>query len=142
MMDGEPPDSGPADSGSDAAALPGTSAGYRWTVTSVARRHKRVAAGALAVVVAVIAVTLITTVSSSARRQPFSDAASCTQWAAGTRGQKLAYAHLYIDEYGRFADTARNAARVEAAIDRACTKASYLGEADDLSVLAGIRHAF
>ena len=103
--------------------------------------HKRLAAAAIVVVIAVVAVTIATTVSNPSR-QPLSDSASCTQWAAGTPAQKVAYAHLYINEYGRFANTARNAAAVETAVDKACTKASYLGEADDISVLASLRHAF
>jgi hypothetical protein len=132
-------DSGSAPPGAPAAS--GPSAGHRWTVTALVRAHKRLAAGSIVVVVALIAVTLLTTVSSPSR-QPLSDSASCTQWAAGTPAQKTAYSHLYIDEYGRFANTARNAAAVETAIDKACTKASYLGEADDISVLASLRHAF
>jgi hypothetical protein len=126
---------------SDHPAAPGPSADHRWTLTALVRAHKRVAAGSIAVVLAVIAVTIVTTVSSPSR-QPLSDSASCTQWAAGTPAQKLAYSHLYINEYGRFANTARDAATVETTIDKACTKASYLGEADDVSVLAGVRHAF
>jgi hypothetical protein len=122
-------------------AAPGPTAGDRWTVRALVLAHKRVAAGSIVVLLVVFVVTLVTTVSSPSR-QPLSDSASCTQWAAGTSAQKVAYSHLYINEYGRFANTARNAAAVETAINQACTKASYLGEADDLSVLAGIRHAF
>jgi hypothetical protein len=115
--------------------------GERWSLTSLIRRHKRIAAGSIAVVLALVAVTLVTTVTSPSR-QPLADSASCAQWAAATPGQKTAYSHVYIEEYGRFANTAARAAAVEAAINQACTKASYLGEADDLSILAGIRHAF
>jgi hypothetical protein len=128
-----------APSGNPAASGPG--ADHRWTLTALVLAHKRVAAGSIVVVLAVIAVTIATTVSSPSR-QPLSDSASCTQWAAGTPAQKIAYSHLYINEYGRFANTARNAADVETAINKACTKASYLGEADDMSVLASLRHAF
>ncbi len=134
-------DTDPGSASPGAPAAPGPSAGHRWTFTGLVLGHKRLAAAAIVVVVALIAVTLLTTVSSPSR-QPLSDSASCTQWAAGTSAQKTAYSHLYIDEYGRFANTARNAAAVETAIDKACTKASYLGEADDISVLASLRHAF
>jgi hypothetical protein len=119
----------------------GSSADHRWTLTSLMLRHKRVAAASIVLVLAAIAATLATTVSSPSR-QPLSDSATCTQWAAATPGQKLAYAHVYINEYGRFANTARNAASVEKTIDKRCTKASYLGEADDVSVLASLRNAF
>ena len=123
------------------AAAPSSSSGHRWTLMSLMVRHKRVAAVSIVLVVAAIAATLITTVSSPSR-QPLSDSATCTQWAAATPGQKIAYAHLYINEYGRFANTARKAASVEAAINRQCTRASYLGEADDMSILASLRNAF
>lgn len=129
------------DAHSDDPAASGVSAEHRWTLTALARKHKRVAAASTAVVLAVIAVTIVTTVSSRGR-ESLSDSASCTQWAAGTPAQKIAYSHVYINEYGRFANTARNAVAVETAINKACTKASYLGEADDISVLASLRHAF
>jgi hypothetical protein len=128
-----------APSGNPAAS--GPTAGDRWTFRSFVLAHKRVAVGSIVVLLVVIVVTIVTTVSSPSR-QPLSDAASCTQWAAGTSAQKVAYSHLYINEYGRFANTAPNAAAVETAINKACIKASYLGEADDMSVLAGLRHAF
>ena len=128
-----------SDPGDTAAS--GASAHERWTLTSLMLGHKRVAAGSIVLVLAVIAVTIVTTVSSPSR-QPLSASASCTQWAAGTSAQKIAYSHLYINEYGRVPNTARYAAAVETAINKACTKASYLGEADDISVLASLRHAF
>jgi len=128
-----------ARSGNPAAA--GSSADHRWTLTALVLGHKRFAAGSIVVVLALIAATIVTTVSSPSR-QPLSDSASCTQWAAGTPAQKIAYSHLYINEYGRFPNTARYATAVEAAINKACTTASYLGEADDISVLASLRHAF
>jgi hypothetical protein len=123
------------------SAPSGPSANHRWTLTSLVLRHKRVAAVSIVIVLGAVAATLITTVSSPSR-QPLSDSASCTQWAAASPGQKIDYAHLYINEYGRFANTAGNAASVEKAIDRQCTKASYLGEADDMSILGSLRNAF
>jgi hypothetical protein len=128
-----------APSGNPAAS--GPSADHRWTVTALVRAHKRVAAASIVIVLALVVVTIVTTVWSSSR-QPLSDSASCTQWAAGTPAQKLAYSHLYINEYGRSPNTALYAAALEAAINKACIKASYLGEADDASVLASLRHAF
>lgn len=128
-----------SDSGSSAA--PAESVEGPWTLTSAARRHPRITAISLVVVLALLAVTLLTTVSRP-HRQPLSGSASCSQWAAAAPRQQLAYSHLYIDEYGRSADTSAEAATVSAAITRGCTRASYLGEADDVSVLAALRHAF
>ncbi|MGH2910780.1 MAG: hypothetical protein ACRDK8_15990 [Solirubrobacteraceae bacterium] len=123
------------------SAAPGPGGPERWTLTSLMRRHPRVTAASVAVVVIVVAVTLLTTFSG-ARRQPLGDSASCSQWAAATAAQQTAYSHVYINEYGRVANTAQNAAAVRAAIGKACTHASYLGEAGDITVLAGLRHAF
>ena len=123
------------------AAAPGPSAEERWTFTALVRRHPRVTAVSLALVIAAVAVTVLTTVSSP-HRVTLSDSASCSQWAAATPAQQTAYAHLYINEYGRFANTAARAASVRAQIARDCTHASYLGEADDISILAALRRAF
>jgi hypothetical protein len=120
---------------------PDATPGSRWTLASLVRRHPRVAGASLALVIVLVAVTILTSVSDP-HRQPLSDSASCSQWAAATRAQQTAYAHLYINEYGRFANTAGHAAALTAAIDKACTHASYLGEADDISILASLRHAF
>jgi hypothetical protein len=128
-------DTDPAGSG------PAPGVGGQWTLLALARRHPRMAAASLALVSGLVAVTILTTVASP-RRAALSDAASCSQWAAATPAQQTAYAHLYIDEYGRTADTAAHAAAVRRAIDRACTHASYLGEADDVSILASLRKAF
>ena len=132
----------PTDPGDGAASgSRGSSADHRWSITSLALAHKRVTAASLVIVLALVVVTIVTTVSNP-RRQPLSDSATCSQWAAGTPAQKIGYSHLYINEYGRVPNTVREARAVETSINKACTKASYLGEADDLSVLAGIRHEF
>lgn len=114
----------------------------RWTLTSLLRSHPRVTAASLLVVAAAVAVTILTTTVGNPRPQALANSASCSQWAAATRSEQLAYSHLYIDEYGRFADTARRADEVRAQIGRACTHASYLGEADDITILAAERHSF
>jgi hypothetical protein len=123
------------------AAAPGSSASPPWSLMSLIRAHRRASAGAIVFVLLVVAVTIVTTVSSPTRA-PLSDSASCSQWAAATPAQKIAYSHVYINEYGAFANTNRNADAVEAAIDKSCVRAAYLGEADDISVLASLRHAF
>jgi hypothetical protein len=105
------------------------------------RRHKRASAGSIVFLLALITVTVVTAVASPSR-QALSDSATCSEWAAATPAQKIGYSHLYINEHGAFANTARNADAVETAINRACIRAAYLGEADDLSVLASLRHEF
>ncbi len=113
----------------------------RWSIMSLLRRHPRVSAASLVVVAVAVAVTVLTAVADP-HPQALSSSSSCSQWAAATAAEQLAYSHLYIDEYGSFADTARDAARVRTQIGRACTHASYLGEADDITILAAKRHSF
>lgn len=129
------------DTDSRGRKISGSDAGHRWSVTRVALAHKWVAAGSIAIVLIFVAVTVVPTLSSPAR-QPITDSATCSQWASATPAQKLGYSHLYINEYGRVPNTVQSARAVETMISTACTQASYLGEADDISVLASIRHAF
>jgi hypothetical protein len=128
-----------SDSGGGGA--PGSSADEQWSLTSLVRRHQRTAAAGLAVVVVLVAITIFTTISNP-HRQALGNSASCSQWSAATPAQQIAYSHTYINEFGAFANTAANAAAVKARIDRACTKASYLGEADDISVIGALKKAF
>jgi hypothetical protein len=123
------------------AAASGSSADRSWTLTSLLLAHKRASLGTIAFLLMVIAVTFVTTVSSPSR-QALSDSATCSEWAAATPAQKIFYSHVYIDEYGAYPNTTRNADAIETSINRACIRASYLGEAEDVSVLAGLRHAF
>jgi hypothetical protein len=115
---------------------------YRsWTLTSVLLRHKRASVGSIAVLLVLIVGTFVTTVSNPSR-QALSDSATCSEWAAATPAQKISYAHVYINEHGAFPNTTRNADVIETNINKACIRASYLGEAEDVSVLASLRHAF
>jgi hypothetical protein len=120
---------------------PGADADARWTLSALIRRHTRVSAASLALVIVLVATTILTTISNP-HRASLSDAASCSQWSAGTPSQQIAYSHLYIDEHGRVADSTAEAALVRTEIDRACTHAAYLGEADDVSIIASLKDAF
>jgi hypothetical protein len=122
-------------------AASGSSAYRSWTLTSLLLRHKRASLGSIAFLLLVIAVTFVTTLSSPSR-QPLSDSATCSEWAAATPAQKISYSHVYINEYGAYPNTTRNADVIETSINKACIHASYLGEAEDVSVLASLRHAF
>ena len=126
-------DGGPGAAGS--GAPPG------WSLTSFMLAHKRASAASIVVVLALIVATVLTTVANPARA-PLTDASTCSAWAAGTGAQKIAYALVYIGEYGGGPDTRRTAQTVVTTIDNECVRASYLGEADDVSILASLRHAF
>lgn len=70
------------------------------------------------------------------------DSSTCSSWSAAGSSQQAAYAHLYVTEHGALAGGARDPGSVEAAVTSACNHAAYLGEADDISVLAALNHAF
>jgi hypothetical protein len=123
------------------AAASGSSAYQSWTLTSVMLRHKRASGGAIAFLLVLVALTVVTTVASPGR-EALSDSATCSEWGAATAAQKIAYARVYLKEYGPLANAAPDSDAVETVINNACIRASYLGEADDLSVIAGVRHAF
>jgi hypothetical protein len=127
---------GDGDSAGARAAVP-----PNWSLTSFMLAHKRASAASIAVVLALVVATILTTAANPARA-PLTDASTCSAWAAGTGAQKLAYGLLYIGEYGGGPDTAGAARTVVASIDNECVRASYLGEAADESVLASMRHAF
>ncbi len=123
------------------ATASGPSPPQRLTLKSLVARHKRASAAVIALLVVLAALAIGSAVSGSGR-QALSDAATCSQWGAATSAQKIAYAHVYIGEYEAVPDTAPYAGAVKASIDRACVRAAYLGEADDVSVLAAMRHAY
>jgi hypothetical protein len=104
-------------------------------------QHKRGSALIAAAVLAVIALTVATTLTG-ANPSPLSDSTTCSAWAAASTAQKTAYAHLYINEYGDYANTDANAAAVRADVNQNCVRAAYLGEADDVTVLSALHHEF
>lgn len=103
--------------------------------------HKRGAAAAATVFLLAIAITVLPTLSGSSAGA-LTDSTTCSQWAAATPGQQSGYAYLYLREYRPAPVTAANAQAVGGAISKACVEAAYLGEADDVSVVAAFRHAF
>ncbi len=113
----------------------------QFSLSAIIAAHKRATAAIVAVVVAMIAVTVVPALAGS-NASAISDASTCSQWEASPSGQQTAYGHLYLREYRIAANTAANASTVARAISKACVEAAYLGEADDLSVLAAFRHNF
>ena len=74
--------------------------------------------------------------------EALSDSSTCSEWSSASQAQQNAYSHLYVNEYGALLSIRPDAVRIESAIDRDCTHAAYLGESDDLSVYAAIRHQY
>jgi hypothetical protein len=118
-----------------------SSAPEPFSISALITEHKRVAAAIVGVFVLMIAVTVVPALAGSSPGA-ISDSATCSQWAAAPSAQQTAYGHLYLKEYRPAPDTAANAAEVAETISKACVRAAYLGEGDDLSVLAAFRHDF
>jgi hypothetical protein len=111
------------------------------TVRTVILRHKVASIGGIAllfVLVAVMAATVLLSSSGGA----LSDSSSCSEWSAASQAQQNAYSHLYVNEYGALLSRGLDAVSIESAINRDCTHAAYLGESDELSVFAAIRHHY
>jgi hypothetical protein len=92
----------------------------------------------LFVLVAVMAATVLLSSSGEA----LSDSSSCSEWSSAGQAQQNAYSHLYVDEYGALLSRGLDVFSIESAINRDCTRAAYLGESDELSLYAAIRHRY
>ncbi len=118
------------------------SAGPEWlTLRTIVRRHKAATAGALAIVLVLIGV-MAAAALPSAKAGALSDSSTCSAWSSASRAQQSGYAHLYITEHGAGVSGGLDAGSVESAIDGACNHAAYLGEADDIGLVAALNHAF
>jgi hypothetical protein len=120
-----------ADSG--ATAEPGL-----WPLIS---RHKRATGIVVGLAVLAIALSVVPALVGSSSG-PLNDATTCSQWASASSTQQSDYARLYLDGYGTFSGAGRTGAAVQTSISRACVRAAYLGEADDVSILAAVRGDF
>jgi len=102
-------------------------------------RHKA-ATGATVAIVLVLVGVMVAAALPNARAGALSDSSTCSAWGSATGAQQAAYARLYVNEH--LAGAARDAGTVETALNAACNHAAYLGEADDVSVVAALNHAF
>ncbi len=107
---------------------------------TVISRHKGVS-GAIALLLALIAVTVVPLFLSSSR-EAVSDSSSCSEWSSASQAQQNAYASLYLNEYGALPSGGRDASGIKSAINNACIQAAYLGEADDVSVVGALKHQY
>jgi len=93
----------------------------------------------IAVVVVLVGV-MVAAALPSAREVSLSDSSTCSAWGSASQAQRSAYAALYITEYRSSA--ARDQDTTESELTGACNHAAYLGEADDVSLVAAMNHAF
>ena len=101
--------------------------------------HKRAAAGVIAVVLVLVGV-MVGAALPSARDVSLSDSSTCSAWGSASQAQRSAYARRYVAEYA--SNGARDQDTTEADLTGACNHAAYLGEADDISLVAAMNHAF
>jgi Flp pilus assembly pilin Flp len=125
----------------DDRASPVAGAIDRLTFRAIVRRYKAASAVAFGLVLALIAVVLAAAASGPSTT-PLSDATSCSQWAAATATQQTAYGYLYLREYGDLLSSARAARGVRSTLDVDCAKAADLGDSDEVTVVAAIKHEY
>jgi hypothetical protein len=118
-----------------------SSAPEPFIVTALIASHKRAAAAIVGVFILMIAITVVPSLASPSAGS-LGDSSTCSRWEAAASSQQTGYGHLYLKEYRPAPDTAANANEVAQTISRACVQAAYLGEADNLSVIAAFRHEF
>jgi hypothetical protein len=122
-------------------AVPGRSVYEMPTLWGVVRAHKRISAAVLAALVVIVGLAVAAAVASShAKPTALTDASTCSQWSSAGRATQTAYSRRYIGEH---ADAGfLTVAGVTSAIHADCVTAAYLGESDDVSIVAAIKHAF
>jgi hypothetical protein len=107
---------------------------------AVILRHKAASAGAAAVLLIVL--TVLASAVLPGGERALGDSASCSDWASASQSQQNAYSQLYLNEHGALPSGAGDVSGVRSAINNDCIKAAYLGESDDVTVIAAIEHAF
>jgi hypothetical protein len=111
------------------------------SVKAIILRHK--AASAAAVVIALVLVGVMAAAAlPSAKAGALADSSTCSAWQSASQTQQAAYAHLYVTEHRSPVSGGLGAADVERSINSACNHAAYLGEADDISLVAALNRAF
>jgi hypothetical protein len=111
-----------------------------WTMRSLIARHKRASIGALALFVVMLALLVAAIAGSTAGA--VTDSTSCAGWGSANQDQQQAYAGLYVREHGSLASGARDAASVEASINRGCMQAFGSDVADTVNVYQAINRQY
>lgn len=123
------------------AASRGRTRHDRPTLRGIMARHKAASAVAIVVVLLLVAFSVAAVISGSSKAA-LSDSTSCSQWEAATQAQQNGYAQLYLKEHGALSGGARSAGGVRSTITSNCIQAAYLGESDDVSVVAAIHNDY
>jgi hypothetical protein len=109
------------------------------SIKAIILRHKAASAAAVAIVLVLVG-AMVAAALPSAKAGALSDSSTCSAWSSATGAQQTAYARLYVNE--RLGGANRHVGTIKAALNGDCNHAAYLGEADDVSVVAALNHAF
>ncbi len=107
---------------------------------AVILRHKAASIGAAAILFIVLSVLASAVLPGGAGA--LSDSNSCSDWASASQSQQNAYSQLYLNEHGALPSGAGDVSGVRSAINTDCIKAAYLGEGDDVTIIAAVEHAY
>ncbi|MEO6859254.1 MAG: hypothetical protein ABI323_11835 [Solirubrobacteraceae bacterium] len=105
-------------------------------------QHKGASVGGVALLLVLAAVTIAPAFLPSSAGGALNDSSSCSAWASARPAEQSAYSELYLKEHADLPDGAILPRSVMSAITNACSHAAYLGEADDMSVIAALRHEY
>jgi hypothetical protein len=108
-----------------------------WTTRALFARHKVLGIGAVALLVALIAIILGGILASST--VVVNDASTCATWSAAKQTEQLAYGQRYVRAHGALAGGARDPASIVAAINAGCTKAFDNDAQEDVTVVQAIK---
>jgi ABC-type transport system involved in cytochrome c biogenesis permease component len=103
--------------------------------------HKRATAIVAGIVLVLIVISVLPAVLGSSSGA-LNDATTCSEWAAASGDQKVAYAQLFLRENGSLTNAGQTPAAVQNTITQGCVRAAYLSEADDISVIGAVNKAF
>jgi hypothetical protein len=103
--------------------------------------HRAASAAGLVLLLVVVAVMAAPAFSSSSAG-PLSDSASCSQWTTTSQAQRSAYARLYLNEHISLLGPGPTAGSIESVINTGCTRAAYLGDGDEVTVVGAIKRQY
>ena len=119
----------------------GPSASSNQGLSGLILAHKRATAIVVGIVLVLIAISVLPAVLGSSSGA-LNDATTCSEWAAASGDQQVAYAQLFLRENGSLTNAGQTAAAVQNTVSQGCVRAAYLGEADDVSVIGAVNQAF
>ena len=110
------------------------------TLRGLIMANKRVSGAILAVLVALLAIVLMSDLTNRVSR--VTDSTPCSVWSSANQRERDAYATLYVKEHGALPSGAIDAPTIEGVIDNACTNSYGFDEADTVTVLQAVRQQF